>query len=218
VSTSLRSIRPFSMPDTRAWVPPSPRRPRPGWRAGGAAPRPGGTSGFFSSHAVVRTRFYDDCLLDAAGDGLRQVVLLAVGLDTRAYRLAWPEGLRLFELDLPGVLRFKTPCSRAAGGRPVSARRRSGRPAGRPDRGAYRRGLPAGRPDGLAGRRTPRLPVADEATRLLTAIGDPPRPTVGWPSNVKTSTSTRCARGTALRRSGPSASSGAPPGTSRSTA
>jgi methyltransferase (TIGR00027 family) len=75
-----------------------------------AAAAAGGTASWgaaFSSHVVIRTRFYDDYLLDAAGDGLRQGVLLAAGLDTRAYRLAWPDGLRLFELDLPGVLRFK---------------------------------------------------------------------------------------------------------------
>ncbi len=56
---------------------------------------------------VVRTRFYDEYLLAAAGHGCRQVVLLAAGLDTRAFRLAWPDGVRLFELDLPGVLTFK---------------------------------------------------------------------------------------------------------------
>jgi methyltransferase (TIGR00027 family) len=61
----------------------------------------------FWSHAVVRTRFFDDYLADAAGGGIRQVVLLAAGLDTRAYRLPWPVGVRLFELDLPEVLDFK---------------------------------------------------------------------------------------------------------------
>ncbi len=61
----------------------------------------------FSSHAVIRTRFFDDYLLNAAERGIRQVVLLATGLDTRAYRLAWRAGTRLFELDLPGVLDFK---------------------------------------------------------------------------------------------------------------
>ncbi len=42
-----------------------------------------------------------------AESGCRQVVLLAAGLDTRAFRLTWPPGLRLFELDLPDVLAFK---------------------------------------------------------------------------------------------------------------
>jgi methyltransferase (TIGR00027 family) len=44
---------------------------------------------------------------DAAERGIHQVVLLAAGLDTRAYRLVWLAGMRLFELDLPEVLGFK---------------------------------------------------------------------------------------------------------------
>lgn len=58
----------------------------------------------FYSHLVVRTRFYDDYLRAA---GRVQVVLLAAGLDTRAFRLDWPAGTRLFELDMPEVLDFK---------------------------------------------------------------------------------------------------------------
>jgi methyltransferase (TIGR00027 family) len=61
----------------------------------------------FSAHAVIRTRFYDDWLTAAVGGGCGQVVLLAAGLDARAFRLAWPAGLRVFEVDLPGVLSFK---------------------------------------------------------------------------------------------------------------
>ncbi|GAA2846850.1 SAM-dependent methyltransferase [Streptosporangium fragile] len=58
-------------------------------------------------HFVLRTRFFDDRLREAAGAGLRQVVLLAAGLDTRAFRLEWPEGTRLFEVDLPDLISFK---------------------------------------------------------------------------------------------------------------
>lgn len=61
----------------------------------------------FSSHAVTRTRFFDDYLLAATAGGIGQVVLLAAGLDTRAFRLPWPDDVRLFELDLPDVLAFK---------------------------------------------------------------------------------------------------------------
>lgn len=61
----------------------------------------------FSFHGVIRTRFFDDYLLAAAAGGCHQVVLLAAGLDTRAFRLPWPDGVRLFELDLPTVLSFK---------------------------------------------------------------------------------------------------------------
>ena len=57
-------------------------------------------------HVAVRTRFFDDDLATAAAAG-RQVVLLAAGLDSRAFRLPWPDGVRLFELDLPAVLAFK---------------------------------------------------------------------------------------------------------------
>jgi methyltransferase (TIGR00027 family) len=53
---------------------------------------------------AVRTRFYDDYLRAA---GLRQVVALAAGLDSRAFRLAWPAGVRFFEVDLPEVFEFK---------------------------------------------------------------------------------------------------------------
>ena len=58
-------------------------------------------------HVVVRTKFYDDYLLAAAADGTRQVVLLAAGLDTRAFRLPWPDGTTVFELDLPDMVAFK---------------------------------------------------------------------------------------------------------------
>ncbi|MGI8330533.1 SAM-dependent methyltransferase [Actinomadura scrupuli] len=64
--------------------------------------------GMFAFHGAIRTRFFDDYLL-AAADECPQVVLLAAGLDTRAFRLAWPERTRLFELDFPEVLGFKNP-------------------------------------------------------------------------------------------------------------
>jgi methyltransferase (TIGR00027 family) len=56
---------------------------------------------------VVRTKFYDDYLLAAAADGIRQIVLLAAGLDTRAFRLPWPDGTTVFEVDLPETTSFK---------------------------------------------------------------------------------------------------------------
>lgn len=61
----------------------------------------------FAVSAVLRTRFFDDYLRQASAAGCGQVVLLAGGLDTRAYRLVWAPGTRLFELDLPAVLDFK---------------------------------------------------------------------------------------------------------------
>src|SRR3712207_6608860 len=59
-------------------------------------------------YVVVRTRFFDDFLLYACwGAGVRQVVLLAAGMDARAFRLTWPSGTRLYELDRPEVLATK---------------------------------------------------------------------------------------------------------------
>jgi len=66
-------------------------------------------------HVVVRTRFYDDYLLAAAGDGVRQIVLLAAGLDTRAFRLDWPADTAVFEIDLPEMTAFKDDVLTGAG-------------------------------------------------------------------------------------------------------
>jgi methyltransferase (TIGR00027 family) len=57
----------------------------------------------------LRTRVLDDFLLDACGasGGARQVVVLGAGLDARAFRLAWPPGRVVYEIDAPGVLAFK---------------------------------------------------------------------------------------------------------------
>jgi len=61
----------------------------------------------FLAEIAIRTRFYDDALLGACAGGCRQVVLLAAGLDARAFRLEWPDGVHLFELDLPNLFAFK---------------------------------------------------------------------------------------------------------------
>lgn len=60
-----------------------------------------------SRYIGVRSRFYDDYVRDALRGGVRQVVLLAAGLDTRAFRLDWPAAVTLYELDQPKVLTFK---------------------------------------------------------------------------------------------------------------
>lgn len=59
-------------------------------------------------HFVLRTRFFDDYFASACAGGCTQVVLLAAGLDTRAFRLDWPDSLSVFEVDLPALLAFKT--------------------------------------------------------------------------------------------------------------
>lgn len=55
----------------------------------------------------VRTRFFDEGLERVAREGIRQIVILAAGMDARAHRLAWPGGTRVFELDQPDVLAHK---------------------------------------------------------------------------------------------------------------
>jgi methyltransferase (TIGR00027 family) len=69
---------------------------------------PAFTPRLLSEGMAVRTRFFDSFFLAAAEAGVRQVVILASGLDTRAYRLAWPAGTVLYEVDQPTVIEFKT--------------------------------------------------------------------------------------------------------------
>jgi methyltransferase (TIGR00027 family) len=57
---------------------------------------------------AVRTRFFDDFFGSAAAAGIRQAVILASGLDTRAYRLPWPPDAVVFEIDQPQVIEFKS--------------------------------------------------------------------------------------------------------------
>src|SRR5262249_53267282 len=59
------------------------------------------------AYVAIRTRFFDDALLSAADDSIRQVVIAGAGLDARAFRLPWHEGTRVFELDVPDVFAFK---------------------------------------------------------------------------------------------------------------
>jgi methyltransferase (TIGR00027 family) len=68
-----------------------------------------------SEFVAVRTRVLDDFLTEAAAAGLRQAVVLAAGLDSRAFRLDWPAGFTVYEVDRPGVLDFKARVLEAAG-------------------------------------------------------------------------------------------------------
>jgi methyltransferase (TIGR00027 family) len=56
---------------------------------------------------VLRTRYFDDRVMQGLAQGIRQIVILAAGMDTRAYRLSFPDGTRVFELDRPEVLSYK---------------------------------------------------------------------------------------------------------------
>jgi methyltransferase (TIGR00027 family) len=75
---------------------------------------------------AVRTRYFDDFFADATAAGIRQAVILASGLDTRAYRLAWPAGTVVFEIDQPQVIEFKTRTLAEQGATPTADRRNIG--------------------------------------------------------------------------------------------
>lgn len=72
---------------------------------------------------TVRTRYFDDFLIAATAAGIRQAVILAAGLDARAYRLAWPEGTVVFEVDQPEVITFKSLTMAQIGAEPTAERR-----------------------------------------------------------------------------------------------
>ena len=72
---------------------------------------------------AVRTRFFDDFFITATEGGIRQAVILASGLDTRAYRLAWPAGTVVYEIDQPQVIEFKTTALADIGAEPTAERR-----------------------------------------------------------------------------------------------
>ncbi len=66
-----------------------------------------GVARHMRNYQAVRTHFFDAFFTAAAADGITQVVILASGLDSRAYRLDWPAGTRIFEIDQPKVLEYK---------------------------------------------------------------------------------------------------------------
>lgn len=75
------------------------------------------------NYQAVRTHFFDAYFADAVEAGIRQVVILAAGLDSRAYRLTWPEGTTVFEIDLPKVLDYKAETLARHGATPATTRR-----------------------------------------------------------------------------------------------
>src|ERR1700761_1475631 len=72
---------------------------------------------------TVRTRFFDDFFLEATQSGIRQAVIVASGLDTRAYRLPWPAETVVYEIDQPEVIEFKTRTLAGLGAEPSAQRR-----------------------------------------------------------------------------------------------
>ncbi|CQD08346.1 methyltransferase, putative, family protein [Mycobacterium europaeum] len=74
-------------------------------------------------YQAVRTHFFDEYFDGAVHAGIRQVVILAAGLDSRAYRLNWPDGTALYEIDQPKVLEYKTGILQQHGSAPTASRR-----------------------------------------------------------------------------------------------
>src|SRR5271156_4174114 len=70
-------------------------------------------------YMASRTAFFDAFFLDATRAGIRQVVILAAGLDSRSWRLPWPDGTTVYELDQPRVLEFKASALRENGAEPT---------------------------------------------------------------------------------------------------
>ncbi|OBF58622.1 SAM-dependent methyltransferase [Mycobacterium sp. 852002-53434_SCH5985345] len=87
--------------------------------SGGDAPDPN----HMINYQAVRTHFFDAYFADAVAAGIRQVVLVAAGLDSRAYRLDWPAGTVVYEIDLPKVLEYKTETLASHGAEPTADRR-----------------------------------------------------------------------------------------------
>ncbi len=75
---------------------------------------------------AMRTRFFDEHFRASAAAGIRQAVILAAGLDSRAYRLPWPAGSVVYEVDRPAVVDFKTATLAGLGASPLTARRTVG--------------------------------------------------------------------------------------------
>ncbi|MDG5481493.1 SAM-dependent methyltransferase [Mycolicibacterium gadium] len=86
---------------------------------------PGGPA-FLATSIAVRTRFFDDFFTDAGAAGIRQAVILASGLDSRAYRLSWSDGTVVYEIDQPQVIRFKSATMESIGATPAAEQRTVG--------------------------------------------------------------------------------------------
>jgi methyltransferase (TIGR00027 family) len=75
------------------------------------------------AYQAVRTHFFDAFFTDAVAAGIRQIVILASGLDSRAYRLQWPAGTTVYEIDQPKVLEYKSATLDKHGVAPTAVRR-----------------------------------------------------------------------------------------------
>ena len=73
-----------------------------------------------SGYAASRTKWFDEFFIAAGAGGIEQAVILAAGLDARAWRLPWNDGSVVYEIDQPKVLAFKTDTLRAHGAQPAA--------------------------------------------------------------------------------------------------
>jgi methyltransferase (TIGR00027 family) len=76
-----------------------------------------------TDNMAVRTKFFDEFFIDATKAGIRQAVILASGLDARGYRLRWPDGTTVYEIDQPQVIEFKSRTLAELGAQPTAYRR-----------------------------------------------------------------------------------------------
>jgi methyltransferase (TIGR00027 family) len=83
---------------------------------------PGGVQRM-TDNMAVRTKFFDEFFTEATASGIKQAVILASGLDARAYRLPWPDGTTVYEIDQPQVIEFKSRTLAELGAQPTAHRR-----------------------------------------------------------------------------------------------
>ena len=98
---------PYAESFVRAAVPPVPMPTAPPGEDTSGADSAELTWARIAEYVGVRSRFFDDYFAEASRAGVDQVVLLAAGLDTRTFRLSWPAGTDVYEVDQPKVLAFK---------------------------------------------------------------------------------------------------------------
>jgi len=92
-------------------------------KVGDADPEVAAIVEHMGSYQAVRTHFFDAYFADAAAAGIRQIVILASGLDSRAYRLQWRAGTTVYEIDQPKVLEYKAATLNQHGAIPSAQRR-----------------------------------------------------------------------------------------------
>ena len=149
---------------------------------GDAAGSSGPGMQMMTDNMAIRTMFFDEFFLDATAAGIRQAVILASGLDSRAYRLRWPAGTTVFEIDQPEVIEFKTRTLAEMGAEPTADRRtvaidlRNDWPTALKEAGFYPTGQRRGAPRACSAicRRRPRTVCWTPSPRSAPRAADSP--------------------------------------------